>query len=76
MVQSVTTLASSVYLSQGRADLQLRLTALQRFTAAFGATRWDLLMAAALIALLPCVLLFFFAQRYFIQGIVVSGSKG
>ena len=49
---------------------------LQRFTAAFGATRWDLLMAAALVALLPCVLLFFFAQRYFIQGIVVSGSKG
>ncbi len=44
--------------------------------AAFGATRWDLLMAAALVALLPCVLLFFFAQRYFIQGIVVSGSKG
>jgi ABC-type glycerol-3-phosphate transport system permease component len=50
--------------------------ALQRFTGAYGATRWDLLMAASLVALLPCVLLFFFAQRYFIQGIVVSGVKG
>ncbi len=50
--------------------------ALQRFTAAYGATRWDLLMAAALVALLPCVLVFFFGQRFFIQGIVVSGSKG
>lgn len=50
--------------------------ALQRFTGAYGATRWDLLMAASLVALLPCVLLFFFAQRYFIQGIVVSGLKG
>ena len=40
-------------------------------TAAFA-----LLMAASLVTVLPCVLLFFFAQRFFIQGIVVSGVKG
>lgn len=50
--------------------------ALQGFTGMYGTTRWDLLMAASLAALLPCILLFFFAQRYFIQGIVVSGVKG
>jgi multiple sugar transport system permease protein len=33
-------------------------------------------MAASLLAILPTILLFFFAQRYFIQGIVVSGVKG
>lgn len=63
-----------IYLSSK--DRLVVSVALQRFTAAYGATRWDLLMAAALVALLPCVLLFFFAQRYFIQGIVVSGLKG
>ena len=34
------------------------------------------LMAASLIAVLPTLIVFFFAQRYFVQGIVVSGVKG
>jgi len=34
------------------------------------------LMAAALLATLPTLLVFFFAQRYFVQGIVISGVKG
>jgi multiple sugar transport system permease protein len=63
-----------IYLSSK--DKLVVTVALQRFTAAYGATRWDLLMAASLVALLPCVLLFFFTQRYYVQGIVVSGVKG
>jgi multiple sugar transport system permease protein len=39
-------------------------------------TRWDLQMAAATAMILPVVLLFFFAQRYFIKGIVMTGLKG
>ncbi|GIN71576.1 sugar ABC transporter permease [Bacillus sp. J14TS2] len=50
--------------------------ALQNFTADYGMTPWHLLMAASLTALLPCILLFFLAQRYFIQGIVITGVKG
>lgn len=50
--------------------------ALQSFTGAYGLAEWNLLMAAALISALPCMILFFVAQRYFIQGIVVSGVKG
>jgi ABC-type glycerol-3-phosphate transport system permease component len=50
--------------------------ALSGFTAAFGGTPFNLLMAASLAMLLPILLLFFVAQRYFIQGIVVSGVKG
>jgi multiple sugar transport system permease protein len=39
-------------------------------------TRWDLLMAASAAMILPVLLLFFLAQRYFIEGIVLSGLKG
>ncbi len=35
-----------------------------------------LLMAASVMTLVPVVILFFIAQRYFIQGVVVSGIKG
>jgi ABC-type glycerol-3-phosphate transport system permease component len=41
-----------------------------------GEPKQQLLMAASLMAALPCVLLFFVAQRYFVQGIVMSGLKG
>jgi ABC-type glycerol-3-phosphate transport system permease component len=62
----------------------LYLSSPENFTVAIGLatfrsvmrTRWDLLMAASTAMILPVVLLFFFAQRYFIQGIVMSGIKG
>jgi multiple sugar transport system permease protein len=38
--------------------------------------QWNLLMAAALIVMAPVLLLFFFAQRYFVRGIVLSGIRG
>jgi ABC-type glycerol-3-phosphate transport system permease component len=36
----------------------------------------SLLMAAAVMAMLPCLVLFFLAQKYFIQGVVITGVKG
>lgn len=39
-------------------------------------TRWDLLMAASTAMIVPVLILFFFAQRYFIEGIVLTGLKG
>lgn len=36
----------------------------------------NLLMAASLIAMFPCLVLFFVAQKYFIGGVVVTGVKG
>lgn len=50
--------------------------ALESFQGAYGFAQWNLLMAMALASALPCLILFFVAQRYFIQGIVVSGVKG
>jgi multiple sugar transport system permease protein len=39
-------------------------------------SQWHLLMAAATVVLLPVLILFFVAQRYFIEGIALTGSKG
>jgi len=36
---------------------------------------YNLLMAAATMALLPCLILFIFTQKYFIKGIVLTGLK-
>ena len=38
--------------------------------------RDHLLMAASLLMVLPMIILFFAAQRYFVRGIVMSGIKG
>ena len=48
---------------------------LQNFRGAAGPD-WQLLMAASLIILMPSVILFFLAQRWFIQGIALTGIKG
>ena len=37
---------------------------------------WNWMMAAATLVLLPCVVVFFAAQRYFVEGITMSGLKG
>ena len=47
---------------------------LQRFVSQHGA-EWSLLMAAATVMTLPIILLFFFAQKTFIQGISTTGIK-
>lgn len=57
-------------------ERQLLPIGLASFPNPQGVTEWNLLMAAALMAMVPCLLLFFFFQRYFIQGIVTSGLRG
>ena len=39
-------------------------------------TDWELMMAAATVSMLPVLLVFYFGQRYFIQGVVFTGVKG
>ena len=42
----------------------------------WGLVDFPLMMAASMISLTPCLVLFFLAQRLFIQGVVVTGVKG
>lgn len=37
---------------------------------------WGMLMAASTMMVLPVILLFFFAQKNFVQGITLTGIKG
>ncbi len=48
---------------------------LQRFQSVYYA-EWHLLMAGTVMQIIIPLLLFFFLQRYFIQGLVFSGVKG
>ncbi|MFP4395270.1 MAG: carbohydrate ABC transporter permease [Anaerolineales bacterium] len=40
------------------------------------AARWELVFAASTVMMAPMVLLFIFAQRYFVRGIATTGLKG
>ena len=37
---------------------------------------WNQIMAMALVTILPVIFIFFFAQKYFVEGIATSGLKG
>jgi ABC-type glycerol-3-phosphate transport system permease component len=37
--------------------------------------KWTLMMAGAVVSILPIIVIFFFAQKYFIQGIATTGVK-
>lgn len=49
---------------------------LQFYQSQNGGTQWNLLMAATTIVVLPLIVLFFFTQKLFIQGIALTGLKG
>jgi ABC-type glycerol-3-phosphate transport system permease component len=40
------------------------------------AANWELVFAASTVMMMPMVLLFIFAQRYFVRGIATTGLKG
>jgi multiple sugar transport system permease protein len=56
---------------------QMRTVAvgLSLFQGQYG-TEWHLLMAASTITLLPVLVVFLFAQRYFIEGVALTGFGG
>ncbi len=48
--------------------------ALALFTDEVG-TRWELLMSASVMATIPLLIVFFFAQKQFIEGVTMTGGK-
>jgi ABC-type glycerol-3-phosphate transport system permease component len=59
----------------GRPELRTLALGLQAFRGEYQLA-WNYMMAVALIMLLPILILFFLAQRQFVQGIVMTGIKG
>ena len=56
----------------GHMTLPLGLSSLQgRWT-----TNWNILMAGTLISIVPILIVYIFAQKYFIKGITLTGIKG
>jgi multiple sugar transport system permease protein len=47
---------------------------LAEFTGLYN-SQWHLLMAASAVVIVPVMVLFFFAQRHFIEGITLTGTK-
>ncbi|OXM17011.1 carbohydrate ABC transporter permease [Paenibacillus herberti] len=52
--------------------LQLVLASFQGFYT----SQWTYIMAGSVLALIPTLLLFFFSQKYFVEGITLTGMKG
>ncbi len=66
-------LAPLIYLQ--KPELYTVTLGLQFFRSTY-TTNWAYLMAASLVTSLPVIVVFFLAQRYFIEGITLSGVKG
>lgn len=49
---------------------------LKFFENSYGSTQIQMLMAVSLIAVIPLIILFIIAQKYFVEGITMSGLKG
>ncbi|MBN1628775.1 MAG: carbohydrate ABC transporter permease [Thermoleophilia bacterium] len=49
--------------------------ALQQYQTLY-TTRWHLMMAASMIVLIPIIIVFLFNQRYFVEGVKLTGMKG
>ena len=64
-----------LYLGEIRQNWTLSL-GLSNFTTFHGSVVWNLTMAASVLFILPVIIVFFFAQRVFIQGITLTGIKG
>lgn len=66
-------LAPMIYLNTDKKyTLMLGLTL---FQGAYSA-QWNYMMAAVAVVVLPSLVLFFFAQKYFVEGISMTGIKG
>jgi ABC-type glycerol-3-phosphate transport system permease component len=62
--------------SEDLRTLELGLAYFNARPNAFVQPNWPLLMAGAVVVMLPVLIIYIFAQRYFIQGISLSGVKG
>ena len=68
-------LAPLVYLQDAdKYTIEIGLT--QFYNAYSGQPRWDLLTAVSLVTMIPMVIIFFFASKYIVRGVTLSGMGG
>lgn len=67
-------LAPLIYIR--KQDEQVLAVGLNMFRGMYGNIEYHYMMAVALLVLLPVLVVFFFGQRLFIQGIALTGIKG
>jgi len=63
-----------IYLS--KSSMYTLSLGLQFYVSAHGQVEWNLLMAATCLSILPLLIVFFSAQRTFVQGVALTGLKG
>lgn len=61
------------------------ITSVKKFTVALAlrmaldnstSIAWNQVLAMSVVAIVPCILVFFFSQKYFVEGIATTGIKG
>jgi len=57
-------------------EKQVLSVGLNMFRGQYGAVQFHYMMAVSLLVLLPVLVVFFFGQKYFVQGITLTGIKG
>jgi multiple sugar transport system permease protein len=63
------------YVMVSTSDMRTLPVALRSLQSEYG-TEWGMMMAGSLIAMLPMLIIFLFAQRYFVRGIATTGFGG
>ncbi len=48
----------------------------RQMRSSLGTTQWHLMMAASSVAVIPILVIYLAAQKYFVKGIALSGIKG
>lgn len=62
--------------AQEMRTLEVGLAYFNASTTAFRQTNWPLMMSAAVVVMLPVLIVYFLTQRYFVEGIAMTGIKG
>jgi multiple sugar transport system permease protein len=62
--------------AQEMRTLEVGLAYFNASTTSFRQTNWPLMMSAAVVVMLPVLIVYFFTQRFFVQGISMTGLKG
>ena len=83
---ALATIAIFTFMSQWNSFLEplIFLSSSKKYTLALGLAMfrdqfdvdWNAIMAMSFLMVLPCLTIFFLAQKYFIQGISTTGLKG